>query len=61
MVHKGSIDWLHTIAMMELAINNSIQDSTGLSPAYIVQGTPTRMPVDMLDGVQSGTTGAQEV
>ena len=55
MVHEGSTDWLHAIPMMELAINNSIQDSTGLSPAHIVYGTPIRMPVDMLDGVQGGT------
>ena len=46
------MDWLHAIPMMELAINNSIYDSTGLSPAYIVyNGPPIKMPVDMLDGV----------
>ena len=61
MVYEGSTDWLHAIPMMELAINNSIQDSTGLSPAYIVYGTPIKMPVDMLDGVQGGTAGIQEV
>ena len=61
MVYKGSIYWLHTIPMMELAIKNSIQDSTGLSQGYIVYGTPMKMPVDMLDRVGGGTAGTQEV
>ena len=47
MVYEGSEDWLHAIPMMELAINGSIWDSTGLSPVYIVYG----IPADMLDGV----------
>ena len=51
MVHEGSTDWLHAIAMTELAIGNSIQDSTSLSPAHIGYTTPIRMLVDMLDGV----------
>ena len=49
MVCKSSMNWLHAIPMMELAINNSIHDSTGLSSEHIVYRTP--MPVDMLDGV----------
>ena len=51
MVYKGSMDWLYAIPMREIAINYSIQDSTGLSPVYIVYRTPIRMPVDMLNGV----------
>ena len=51
MVHKGSTGWLHAITMMELAIYNSIQDSTGLYPAYIVYKILIKMPVDMQDGV----------
>ena len=61
MVYKGSTDWLHAILTMELAINNDIQDSMGLSPANRVYGTPNRMPVDMLDGVQGATAGIQKV
>ena len=56
MVSEGTKDWLNAIPMIELAINNSIQDSTGLSPAYLVYSTPIRMPLDMLDGVQGGSS-----
>ena len=51
MVYEGNTDWLHAIPMMGLTINNSIKDSTGLSPPYIVYGTPIRMYMNMLDGV----------
>ena len=51
MVYEGSMDWLQAIPMLELAINNSKQDSTGLSTAHIVYGTLIRMPVDILDWV----------
>ena len=51
MVYEGSIDWLHAIPITELAINNSIQDSTGLSLEHIVYKTLIMMPVDMLYGV----------
>ena len=57
MVHESSTYWLHAIPTTELAINNSIQDSTGLTPVYIVYWTPIRMPIDMLDGVQGGAAG----
>ena len=57
MVQKGRTDWLHTIPMMKLAINTSIQDSTGLPLVYIVCGTPIKMPVDMLDGIQASIAG----
>ena len=55
MVYKGSTNWLYTILVMELAINNSMQDSLSLSPVCILYGTPISMPVDMLDGVQGVT------
>ena len=59
MVYEGSTDWLHAIPMIELAIKNSIQDSTGLFPGHILYGTPIKMLVDMLDGVQGGISGVQ--
>ena len=36
--------------MMKLAINNSIYDSTGLSPVYTICKTPKRIRMDMIDG-----------
>ena len=57
MVYEGGIDWLHANFVMELAINNRIQDSTGLSTVYIVCGTPVKMPMDMLEGFHGSTTG----
>ena len=50
MIYEGSMDWLHPIPMMELAINCSILDITGLFPMHIVYWTPIRMPVDIQDG-----------
>ena len=51
MVYGGSTDWLHAIPITELALNNSIQDTTDLSPAHIVYRILIRMPMDMSDGV----------
>ena len=51
MEYEGSTDWLHISPIMELAINNSIWDSTGLSPLQVIYGTPIRMPLNMVDGV----------
>ena len=51
------MDWLYANIMIELTINNSIQDSIGLSPENTVYETPIRMPMDMVDGVQGGIPG----
>ena len=60
-MHEGITDWLHAIRIIKQAINNSIQESTGLSPAHILYVTLIRMLLDMLDGVQDGTAGACKV
>ena len=57
MVHECSMDWLHAFPIMKVAINSSIQDSTGLSPALIIYKTLIRMPADILDGFYGSTTG----
>ena len=36
MVYEGIIYWLDAIPITELAIYNTLQYSTGLSPAYIL-------------------------
>ena len=51
MVHEGITDWLYTISVMELAIKNSIEDSSGLSSAYSLYRTLIGMSMDMLNGV----------
>ena len=35
---------------MELAINTSVSDSTGKSPAELVFGAPLQMPIDFVVG-----------
>ena len=51
MNHEGVDDWVHALPLAKLAINNSANDSIGLSLAYIVYVQPLQMPVDMLGGV----------
>ena len=51
MVHEGRTDCLHANPIVELSINNSVQDSTGLYPAHTVYRTLIKMLVDMLDKV----------
>ena len=36
--HEGVDDLVHTLPLAELAINNSVNDSTRLSPAHIIYG-----------------------
>ena len=48
MVYEGTTDLLNAIPMTKLAINNSVQDSTGLFSEYIKYRTLIRMPVDFL-------------
>ena len=46
------MSWLQALPMAELAINSAVNDSTGMSPAFVVYGRSVRLPVDLLDGVQ---------
>ena len=45
--------WLDALAMTELAINNAVQDSTGMSPAKVVFGQRVVLPIDCLDGLNN--------
>ena len=38
LAHEGAKDWVKAIGPAELAINNAVADSTGVSPAYVVYG-----------------------
>ena len=37
--------------LVELALNNAVAESTGMSPAHIMYGQSLRMPIDHLDGM----------
>ena len=54
----GTTDWLATINKIELALRNSVQNSTGLSISFLVYEQSIKMPVYMLDGVQGEGSGA---
>ena len=38
LTHEDVDDWVRALPLADLAINNSVNDSTGLSPAHIVYG-----------------------
>ena len=37
--------------LVELALNNTVAESTGMSPAHVMYGQSLRMPIDHLDGM----------
>ena len=37
--------------LVELALNNAVAESTGMSPAHVTYGQSLRMPIDHLDGM----------
>ena len=55
--YKDTINQLPTIAMTELALKNSVQDSLKLTPALILYGQPIKTPMDILDGDQGEGSG----
>ena len=44
-------NWVECLALMELALNNAMAESTGMSPAHVTYGQSLRMPIDHLDGM----------
>ena len=48
--HEHGLNWLETILLVEMTLNNGINDSTSMSPAFISYSYPLRMPVDLLRG-----------
>ena len=42
--------WSDLLGCVELVLNWTVQDSTGMSPAQLVHGQDLRLPVDMLLG-----------
>ena len=37
--------------LVELALNNAVAESTGMSPAHVMYGQSLWMPIDHLDGM----------
>ena len=37
--------------LMELALNNAVAESTGMSPAHVTYGQSLHMPIDHLDSM----------
>ena len=37
--------------LVELALNNAVAESTGMSPAHVTYGQSLCMPIDHLDGM----------
>ena len=42
--------WSNLLGCVELVLNLTVQDSTGVSPAQLVYGQDLRLPVDVLLG-----------
>ena len=47
--HKGT--WVSVLQAVELAINSTINDSTGYSPFYVAYGQEATKPTDLLEGL----------
>ena len=44
-------NWVECLTLVELALNNAVAESTGMSPAHVMYGQSLRMPIDHLDGM----------
>ena len=44
-------NWVECWTLVELAWNNAVAESTGMSPAHVTYGQSLRMPIDHLDGM----------
>ena len=49
--HKHGLSWLEAIPLVEMTLNNAVNDSTRMSPAFILYVQPLCMHVDLLDGM----------
>ena len=50
LAYKGH-NWVECLILVELALNNAVADSTGMSPAHVMYGQSLQMPIDHLDGM----------
>ncbi|XP_070067222.1 uncharacterized protein [Drosophila virilis] len=52
--HQGS--WDELLPEISLAINTSVADSTGFTPAFLIQGREPRLPAALYELVTPGST-----
>ena len=46
--HEHGLSWLEAIMLVEMTLNNAVNGSTCMSPAFISYGYPLCMAVDLL-------------
>ena len=49
LAYKG-YNWVECLTLVELALNNAVAESTGMSPAHVTYGQSLHMLIDHLDG-----------
>ena len=47
--HEHGLSWLEAITLVEMTLNNAVNDSMHMSPAFISYCWPLHMPVNLLD------------
>ena len=56
-----SYNWVKCLTLVELALNNAVAESTGMSPAHVRYGQSLWMPIDHLDGMHSVQAAQDQV
>ena len=51
------MNWVECLPMVELVVNSTVTESTGMSPDYVTFGQHLRMPVDCLHGMHPVQAG----
>jgi hypothetical protein len=59
-INPSQDDWDQHLPMAEYAINNSVNETTGYTPFFLMYGMHPRKPIDMIDK-QSITPAAEEM
>ena len=49
--HEHWLNWLEAVTLVEMALNNTVNNSTRMLPAFILYSELLHMPVDLLDGM----------
>ena len=49
--HKHWLNWLEAVTLVEMTLNNTVNNSTRMLPAFILYSELLHMPVDLLDGM----------